>query len=48
VVPEDTRHLFSICDIAAWDEAVRRHTGDLHEETDSGDKVPNKDVPNVP
>lgn len=48
VVTEDTRHLFSVGDIAAWEEAVRRHAGDLDEESDSDDEVPNKNVPNIP
>jgi hypothetical protein len=34
VVTEDTRHLFSASDITAWDEAVRRHTGNLDEDDD--------------
>jgi len=29
VVTEDTRHLFSASEVAAWDEAVRRYAGDL-------------------
>jgi hypothetical protein len=37
VVTEETRHLFSANDIAAWDEAVRRHTGDLDEDDDDPD-----------
>jgi hypothetical protein len=32
VVTEDNRHLFSTSDIAAWNEAVRRHAGDLDDE----------------
>lgn len=36
---EDTRHLFSVGDIAAWEEAVRRHAGDLDEEIDSDDDI---------
>jgi hypothetical protein len=32
VITEDNRHLFSASDIAAWDEAVRHHTGDLDSE----------------
>jgi hypothetical protein len=35
VVTEDTRYLFSVGDIAAWDEAVRRRAGDL----DGGDRL---------
>ena len=34
VVTEDNRHLFSAGDVAAWDEAVRRHAGDLDEDGD--------------
>jgi hypothetical protein len=34
VVTEDTRHLFSASDVAAWNEAVYRHAGDLDEEDD--------------
>ena len=34
VVTEDTRHLFSASDVAAWNEAVRRHAGDLDEDGD--------------
>ena len=37
VVTEDTRHLFSASDIAAWNEAVRRHAGDLDEDDDDLD-----------
>jgi hypothetical protein len=37
VVTEDNRHLFSACDIAAWDEAVRRHAGDLDDDDDELD-----------
>jgi hypothetical protein len=39
VVTEDTRHLFSAGDIAAWDEAVRRHAGDLDEHDDNLDSA---------
>ncbi|MDQ3764422.1 MAG: hypothetical protein M3460_23535 [Actinomycetota bacterium] len=45
VVTEDTRHLFSVGEIAAWEEAVRRHAGDLDEEIHSDDEVSNKNVP---
>jgi hypothetical protein len=38
VVTEDNRHLFSVGDIAAWDEAVRRHAGDLDEDDDLDSK----------
>jgi hypothetical protein len=49
VVTEDTRHLFSASDIAVWNEAVRRHAGDLEEDDDlNGDEVPRKDLPDVP
>ncbi|HYZ36268.1 MAG TPA: hypothetical protein VE673_06035 [Pseudonocardiaceae bacterium] len=34
MVTEDNRHLFSAGDVAAWDEAVRRHAGDLDEDGD--------------
>jgi hypothetical protein len=45
VVTEDTRHLFSAGDIAAWNEAVRRHTGDLNEDDDlDANEVPNHDM----
>jgi hypothetical protein len=44
VITEDVRHLFSADDIAAWNEAVRRHAGDL----DNDDERSNKDVPDVP
>ena len=37
VVAEDTRHLFSASEIAAWDEAVRRHAGDFNVEDDLDD-----------
>jgi hypothetical protein len=46
VVTEDTRHLFSVGDIAAWDQAVRHHAGVLDGEIDS-DEVSTKNVPNV-
>ncbi|HEV7451600.1 MAG TPA: hypothetical protein VGO16_09495 [Pseudonocardiaceae bacterium] len=49
VVTEDTRHLFSASDIAVWNEAVRRHAGDLEEDDDlNGDEVPRKDLTDVP
>ena len=48
VVTEDTRHLFSASDIAVWNEAVRRHAGDLEEDDDlNGDEVSHKDLPDV-
>ena len=37
VVTEDNRHLFSAGDVAAWDEAVRRHAGDLDDDDDDLD-----------
>jgi hypothetical protein len=43
VITEDTRHLFSASDIAAWNEAVRRHAGDLDE-----DQASNTDLPDGP
>ena len=36
VVTEDTRHLFSASEIAAWDHAVRHHAGDLDADDDLG------------
>jgi hypothetical protein len=49
VVTEDTRHLFSASDIAMWNEAVRRHAGDLEKDDDlNGDEVSHKDLPDVP
>jgi hypothetical protein len=37
VVTEDTRHLFSASDVAAWNESVYRHAGDLDEDDDDFD-----------
>jgi hypothetical protein len=37
VVTEENRHLFSAGDVVAWDEAVRRHAGDLDEDDDDLD-----------
>lgn len=48
VITEDTRHLFSAGDVAAWNEAVRRHAGDLDNDDDLDDEASNKDVPDVP
>jgi hypothetical protein len=51
VITEDTRHLFSASDIAAWNEAVRRHSGDLYEDEDHDldeDQASNKDLPDLP
>jgi hypothetical protein len=49
VVTEDTQHLFSAGDIAAWNEAVRRHAGDLDKDDDlDEDQASNKDLPDVP
>jgi hypothetical protein len=46
VVTEDTRHLFSAGDIAAWNEAVRRHAGNLDTDNDrDANEAPNKDMP---
>lgn len=46
VVTEDTRHLFSAGDVAAWDEAVRRHAGDLNADRDlDANEASNKDMP---
>jgi hypothetical protein len=38
VVTEDNQHLFSANDIAAWNETVRRHAGDLNEDADLNDE----------
>jgi hypothetical protein len=48
VVTEDTRHLFSVGDIAAWDEALRRHAGDFDNNDDLDDEMSNKDVADLP
>jgi hypothetical protein len=51
VITEDTRHLFSANDITAWNEAVRRHAGDLYEDEDDAlheDQASNKDLPDLP
>jgi hypothetical protein len=32
VITEDNQHLFSVSDIAAWEEAVRHHAGNLDDE----------------
>jgi hypothetical protein len=48
VVTEDTRHLFSTDDIAAWDEAVSRHAGDFDNDDDLDDEMLNRDVADVP
>ena len=42
MVTEDTQHLFSAGDIAACNEAVRRHTGDLNADDD---RHANEDMP---
>jgi hypothetical protein len=48
-ITEDTRHLFSAGDIAAWNESVRRHAGDLDDDDAlDEDQASNKDLPDVP
>ena len=46
VVTEDTQHLFSASEITAWDEAIRRHAGDLdiNADLDAAD-APKKNLP---
>ena len=49
VAAEDNQCLFSANDVAAGDEAVRRHAGDLEQDDDlDNDEAANKNLPALP
>lgn len=48
MITENTRHLFPAGHIAAWNEAVHRHAGDLDNDDNLNDEASNKEYPDVP